>query len=78
MKTGLSEVIGSWKIIAISLPRIFRIWRGGQVEQVLAVVEDLAFHDRPGGCGMSRMIESAVTALAAARLAHDARASRPC
>ena len=28
VNTGLSEVIGSWKIIEISLPRILRIWDG--------------------------------------------------
>ena len=31
VKTGFSEVIGSWKTIEISLPRIFRIWAGGSV-----------------------------------------------
>ena len=29
VNTGLSDVIGSWKIIEISLPRIFRIWPAG-------------------------------------------------
>jgi hypothetical protein len=29
VNTGLREVIGSWKTIEISLPRIFRIWAGG-------------------------------------------------
>ena len=28
VRTGLSEVIGSWKIIAISPPRSARSWRG--------------------------------------------------
>jgi hypothetical protein len=28
VNTGLSEVMGSWKIIEISLPRILRIWAG--------------------------------------------------
>ena len=32
--TGLSEVIGSWKIIEISLPRIARISCSGRVEQI--------------------------------------------
>ncbi len=31
VKTGFSEVIGSWKTIEISLPRTFRIWAGGKV-----------------------------------------------
>ena len=30
VKTGLSEVMGSWKIIEISLPRILRIWFAGR------------------------------------------------
>ena len=41
--TGLSDVIGSWKIIAISLPRIFALRgrdRGGS-----CFVEDLALDD---------------------------------
>ena len=36
VNTGFSEVIGSWKIIAIRLPRIWRISSCGQLEQVLA------------------------------------------
>ena len=33
VSTGLSDVIGSWKIIAISLPRISRIWSGLSVRR---------------------------------------------
>ncbi len=35
VNTGFSEVIGSWKIIEISLPRIFRIWGGGSSRRFL-------------------------------------------
>ena len=63
MSTGLSEVIGSWKIIAISLPRIARISASRQLEQVAAVEEDLALDDPARRIGIRRMIESAVTLL---------------
>ena len=35
VSTGFSDVIGSWKIIAMSPPRISRSWRLRQLEQVL-------------------------------------------
>src|SRR5262245_19417929 len=35
VKTGFNEVIGSWKIIAISLPRILRICEGDRVRRFL-------------------------------------------
>jgi len=35
VNTGFSEVIGSWKIIAISLPRIFRICDGDRLRRFL-------------------------------------------
>ena len=37
VRIGLSEVIGSWKIIEMSRPRISRISLVGEVEQVAAV-----------------------------------------
>ena len=40
--TGFSDVIGSWKIIAMSLPRISRSALDGIVEQVLALEQRLA------------------------------------
>ena len=46
VKTGLSEVIGSWKIIEIALPRMSLISSVASVEQVAAVEPDLA-GDRP-------------------------------
>ena len=42
VKTGLRLVIGSWKIIAMSLPRTLRISVVGQREQVAALEQDLA------------------------------------
>ena len=61
---GFSDVIGSWKIIAIRLPRIARISSVGQRQQVVAV-EDRPRRAtmRPGGVGMSRMIDRFVTDL---------------
>ena len=63
VKTGFSEVIGSWKIIEISLPRIARISRSDSLEQVAALEHDRAADDPAGGWGTSRRIESAVTLL---------------
>ena len=44
--TGFSDVIGSWKIIAISLPRMSRSWLRAHLEQVLALADRLAARDR--------------------------------
>ena len=64
MKTGLSEVIGSWKIIEMSLPRIFAISSSSSVREVLPVEDDRSSSasTRPGA-SISLMIESAVTDL---------------
>ena len=50
VKTGLSEVIGSWKIIEISLPRILSISRSSRLSEVAALEDDpaLARRSRPG------------------------------
>ena len=45
-RPGSATVIGSWKIIAISLPRTSRIARCGQLHQVAAAVVDLALEAR--------------------------------
>ena len=37
--TGFSDVIGSWKIIAMSLPRISRSLVAGRLQEILAVEE---------------------------------------
>ena len=68
VNTGLSEVIGSWKIIAISAPRMPRIvapWArvrsarepSRRAKSMLPPVM------RPPPCSTSRMIDSAVTDL---------------
>jgi hypothetical protein len=59
VSTGLSEVIGSWKIIAMSLPRILRISASLFLQQVLAAEEHRAASILPGGIGISRMMVSA-------------------
>ena len=63
VSTGLSEVMGSWKIMAISLPRICRISFLGHPDQVLALEQHLAAGDFAGRLGIRPMIESAVTLL---------------
>ena len=45
VSTGFSEVIGSWKIMAMSLPRTFRMLVFFELEQVAAVEDDLARDD---------------------------------
>ena len=59
----MSEVIGSWKIIEISLPRIARICsfvRGTRSRPLNRIRPPTM---RPGGWGISLRIESAVTLL---------------
>ncbi len=63
VSTGLSEVIGSWKIMAIWLPRMWRIssslaWSRSSPSKMIWPPAIL-----PGGVGIRRMIESAVTLL---------------
>ena len=63
VSTGLSDVIGSWKIIAISLPRILRISGSVLVNKFWPRSEIEPPSMRPGGIGIKRMIESALTDL---------------
>ena len=51
VKTGFSEVIGSWKIMLISLPRTFRISSHDSVEKIVAVEPDFAANDAAWGIG---------------------------
>ncbi len=72
VSTGLSEVIGSWKIMPILLPRMWRtssssIFRMSSPSNMISPPTIL-----PGGFGIRRRIESALTRLAAAALAHQA------
>ena len=48
VNSGLSDVIGSWKTIAISLPRTRRKRRVGVVDQRLALPAHVAARDPPG------------------------------
>ena len=61
--TGLSDVIGSWKIIEISLPRTSRI----SSSLILSRSRPASFTEpetmRPGGSGIRRIRESAVMLL---------------
>ena len=63
VSTGFSEVIGSWKIIAMSLPRILPHLVVVELEQVAPVEDDLALDDLARGLGIRRMSESALTLL---------------
>ena len=70
VSTGLSEVIGSWKIIAISRPRIERSSLVVQREQVAAAEHRGALRDAAVPREDPEQRERG-DALAAARLAHD-------
>ena len=67
---GLSELIGSWKIMAMRLPRIARI-SSSSASGGSAVEHDLAAEILPGGSGIRRRIDSAVTLLPEPEFAHD-------
>src|SRR5438067_8036986 len=60
---GLSEVIGSWKIIESLSPRRLRIRLAGSVSRSTPSKSASPPSMRPGGCGTRRMMESAVTLL---------------
>src|SRR6185503_6140801 len=62
-KAGLSEVIGSWKIIASLAPRRSRSRAGDCFSRSSPSSSTSPPAMRPGGCGMRPMIESAVTLL---------------
>jgi hypothetical protein len=69
VNTGFSEVMGSWKIMAMSLPRICRI--RDSVACARSSISPSAPRNRmrepswilPGGVGISRITESEVTDL---------------
>ncbi|MGY3425852.1 hypothetical protein ACVWZW_006356 [Bradyrhizobium sp. F1.13.4] len=62
VSTGLRLVIGSWKIMAMSLPRTSFMLASGSVSRSRPASRTLP-STRPVSFGMSRMIESAVTLL---------------
>ena len=72
VSTGFSDVIGSWKIIAMSPPRILRSSSLFIVSRSrpLKIASPLAM--RPGGCGMSPSTREHGDALPRAGLADDA------
>ena len=63
VSTGLSEVMGSWKIMAILLPRTLRISSSLSLSRSRPVKEHLAAHDLARGLGMRRMTDSTLTLL---------------
>src|SRR6266704_954165 len=59
VNTGFSEVIGSWKIIAISLPRIRRISAGESCSRSVPSKRICPSTIFPGGSGIRRRIDKA-------------------
>ena len=68
--TGLSAVIGSWKIIEISLPRIVRISALRQRHQIAPFEQDAPFDDPARRLRHELEDGQGGNALAAARLPH--------
>ena len=60
---GLSDVIGSWKIMPMRLPRTARISSSVSVSRLRPSNITSPLTMRPGGVGMSRMIDRLVTDL---------------
>jgi hypothetical protein len=63
VSTGLSDVIGSWKIIEISLPRSARIPASSIASRSLSSNRSFPETILPGGDAISRRMDSAVTLL---------------
>ena len=63
VSTGFNEVIGSWKIIAMSRPRISRISSSVRSSRFLPWNRILPPTMRPAGFASRRMMESAETDL---------------
>ena len=63
VNTGLSDVIGSWKIIVMSFPRIASISGSGNVRSSRPSNQISPATYSPGGVSIRRMIESEVTLL---------------
>ena len=61
--TGLSEVIGSWKIIEISLPRMLRMAAASRATRSTPSRRIEPPTMRPGGSATRRIRDSAVTLL---------------
>src|SRR5581483_9168061 len=63
VSAGLSDDIGSWKIMAILLPRMSRMPASSSLKRSRPSKITSPFSIRPGGEGIRRMIERAVTLL---------------
>src|SRR5450631_882728 len=63
VKAGLSDVIGSWKIMAMRSPRRLRSAAGDRRNRSVPSNRISPPAMRPGGCGTRPMIDSAVTLL---------------
>ena len=63
VSTGFSEVIGSWKIIAMSRPRILRISSSGRSSRLRPWNRMRPATTRPAGRARSRMMASEETDL---------------
>src|SRR5579883_2778963 len=61
VSTGLRDVIGSWKIMAIRLPRIRRISSSESARRSRPSKRIFPSTILPGGVGMSRMMDRACT-----------------
>jgi hypothetical protein len=61
VKTGLSDVIGSWKIMLISLPRTSRISSHGSLSRSRPLKKTSPATILPGGSGIRRRMLNAVT-----------------
>ena len=69
--TGFSDVMGSWKIMEMSLPRICCISFSGRVTRSRPSKMISPSTILPGGSGIRRMMDIALDALAATALPHD-------
>ena len=63
VSTGFSDVIGSWKTIAMRLPRMWRISSSSILRRSSPSKRISPPTIFPGGLGISRRIESALTLL---------------
>ena len=72
VRTGLSEVIGSWKIMAMRLPRMSRICASLERQQIDAVEADRAGHGAAEPVRQQAQHRQRGHALAAAGFADDA------
>src|SRR5215831_4716884 len=63
LSAGLSDDMGSWKIMAILLPRTARMPASSSLKRLRPSNTTSPLSMRPGGDGMRRMIDSAVTLL---------------